>query len=410
MTTKAPAETPSLANASPADRLATVARIAAEAAGPAAEQVDRDARFPIEAIEALKRARLLSAYVPASLGGFGASVRELSLMCEALGRRCSAAAMVFAMHQIQVACLVRHGRGSSFFRGYLGEVVEQQRLIASVTSEAGVGGSTRTSISPIERSAGACTLRKEGTVVSYGEQADDLLITVRRSPEAVASDQALVLVRKNQSTMTKLNNWDTFGMRGTCSPGFVITARFQEEQIVPASFAEISSATMVPFAHILWGACWLGIASDAFERASAYVRHLARQTPGVVPPAALRLSETATWLQLMRSQVRDAATRYDSLIARPDGGAEELASVRFAIESNQLKLAASQLVVDIVTRALRVIGTAGYRNDSPYSVTRHMRDAHSAALMIANDRINGATAALYLVHKGEGEGVSELGG
>jgi acyl-CoA dehydrogenase len=391
-----------------ADRLATVARIAAEIAGPAAESVDRDARFPIEAIAALKQARLLSAYVPLELGGAGASVRELSLMCQTLGRRCSAAAMVFAMHQIQVACIARHAAGSPFFRRYLGEVIEQQRLIASVTSEAGVGGSTRTSISPIERSGGACTLRKEGTVVSYGEQADDLLVTVRRSPEAVASDQALVLVRKSQSTMTKLGSWDTFGMRGTCSPGYVVTAKFEEEQIIPAPFAEISSATMVPFAHILWGACWLGIATDAVERASAFVRNQARQTPGVVPPAAGRLSETATWLQSMRAQVRDAAARYDQLIGRPDRGAEQLASVRFAIEINQLKLATSQLVVDIVTRALRVIGTAGYRNDSPFSVTRHLRDAHSAALMIANDRINTATAALHLVHKGEDDAADEL--
>jgi acyl-CoA dehydrogenase len=411
MTTKVPAAPALPSNPdhrTPADRVAAVVRIAAEVAGPAANEVDRDARFPQEAIEALKRARMLSAYVPANLGGYGASVRELSLMCEALGRRCSASAMVFAMHQIQVACIARHGGRSGFFRDYLGEVVAQQRLIASVTSEAGVGGSTRTSISPIERTAGTCTLRKEGTVVSYGEQADDLLITVRRSPEAAASDQALVLARKSQSTMTKLNDWDTFGMRGTCSPGYVITAKFAEEQIVPAPFADISSWTMVPFAHILWGACWLGIATDAVERASAFVRNLARQTPGVVPPAAVRLSETATWLQVMRAQVRDAATRYDSLLARPDGGAEQLASVRFAIEINHLKLAASQLVVDIVTRALRVIGTAGYRNDSPFSVTRHMRDAHSAALMIANDRINAGTAALYLVHKGEGDGLDEL--
>src|SRR4051812_7663337 len=109
---------------------------------------------------------MLSAYVPANLGGFGASVRELSLMCEVLGRHCSSTAMVFAMHQIQAACVARHGMQSSFFRNYLAELVARQHLIASVTSEAGVGGSTRTSISPIERAGGTCSLRKEGTVVS----------------------------------------------------------------------------------------------------------------------------------------------------------------------------------------------------------------------------------------------------
>ena len=46
-------------------------------------------------------------------------------------------------------------------------------------------------------------------------------------------------------------------------------------------------------------------------------------------------------------------------------------------------------------------GTTGYRNDSPYSVTRHLRDAHSAALMIGNDRIHVGTGTMHLAHKGD---------
>jgi acyl-CoA dehydrogenase len=383
----------------PGDRVELVRKIASEVAGPAAVQVDRDARFPSEAINALKAAKMLSAYVPTELGGFGSSVTELSHMCEALGQHCASAAMVFAMHQIQVACVARHGAGSRFFRDYMRELVDDQRLIASVTTEAGVGGSTRTSISPIERDGAKCRLRKDGSVVSYCDAADDLLITVRRAPDAAASDQALVLARKPQCTLERTGSWDTFGMRGTCSPGYVVTATFGEEQIVPTSFAEISSHTMVPFAHILWSAAWLGIATDAVARARAHVRNLARQTPGVVPPAAARLSEVSTTLQTMRSGVRDLAARYDAILASPDGGASELSSVAFAIQINNLKLGSSRLVVDVVTQALRVCGVAGYRNDSKYSVTRHLRDAHSAALMISNERINAANGALHLVYK-----------
>jgi acyl-CoA dehydrogenase len=377
-----------------------VQRIATQIAAPAAPLVDRDGRFPKETIDALKAARMLSAAVPTELGGFGASMSTLSLMCEALGQACASSAMVFAMHHIQVACLVRHGIETPFFRAYLQELVAEQRLIASVTTEAGVGGSTRTSISPIEREGSICRLRKDGSVVSYGDDADDLLTTVRRAPDAVASDQALVLTRKSQTKMEKVSNWDAFGMRGTCSPGYIVSATFGEEQIVPAPFADISSQTMVPWAHILWSSCWLGIATDAVARARAFVRNLARATPGVTPPAALRLSEAATTLQTMRSLVRDYARGYDELAALPDGGREHLSSVAYALEINDLKLSSSRLVVDVVAMAMRVCGLAGYRNDSRFSVTRHLRDAYSAQLMIANDRINAASAALHLVHKG----------
>jgi acyl-CoA dehydrogenase len=380
-------------------RIDAVRHIAREVAAPASRLVDRDARFPIEAIDALRKARLLSAYVPPALGGHGSSVEELATMCRLLGEACASTAMVFAMHQIQVACLVRHGAGSTFIESYLRNAVERQLLIASVTTEAGVGGSTRTSISPIERDGGGCRLRKDGTVVSYCDDADDLLITVRRAPDAAPSDQAMVLASKSQCVIERAGTWDAFGMRGTCSPGYVITARFGEEQIVPAAFADISAQTMVPFAHILWSCCWLGIAEDAVARARAFVRSLARQTPGVTPPAASRLSEASTMLHTMRALVGDMVHRYERLIAQPDGGAAELSSIAFAIPINELKLGTSRLVVDIVSQALRVCGVAGYRNDSPYSVTRHLRDAHSAALMISNDRINAANGALHLVYK-----------
>ena len=380
-------------------RIDLVRRIAVDIAGPAAKSVDQDARYPREAMDALKREKLLSAYVPVSAGGFGASIMELGYMCETLGQRCASAAMVFAMHQIQVACMVRHGT-TPFFQNYLKELVRDQRVIASVTSEAGVGGSVRTSICPIERNGDQCTIRKEGTVVSYCDDADDLLITVRRNAEAASNDQALVLVHKSQCDFQVVNTWDAMGMRGTCSLGYVVNARFGEEQIVPAAFGEINSLTMVPWAHILWGSAWLGIATDAVARARAFVKDTGRKM-GTTPPTATRLSEVSTLLQLMRVQVRDRAKYYNHLVSQTDGGLGELASVDFAVQSNHLKLSASELVAEICTQALRITGTTGYRNDSPYSVTRNLRDAHSAALMIGNERIHAGNGTLHMMYKDE---------
>ena len=66
---------------------------------------------------------------------------------------------------------------------------------------------------------------------------------------------------------------------------------------------------------------------------------------------------------------------------------------------NALKVSSSTMVVDCVTAALRICGIAGYLDDSPYSVGRHLRDAHGAALMVSNDRLIGASAQMLLVHK-----------
>ncbi|HXX66612.1 MAG TPA: acyl-CoA dehydrogenase family protein [Polyangiaceae bacterium] len=380
--------------------LDVVRRIAVDIAGPAADAVDRQARFPSEAIDALKKAHMMSALVAPEFGGFGCGMIELAAMCEVLGQECASAAMVFAMHQIQVACIVRHGISQTFFREYVGELVERQRVIASVTSEVGVGGEMRTSLCAVEKSADRFTLVKDASTISYGEHADDLLVTARRGTEAPNSDQSLVLVRRADYALEKTGAWDTLGMRGTCSPPFKMSSSGNVDQILKEPFATIASHTMVPFSHILWASCWLGIATAAVMRARAFVRSQARAKPGTLPPTALRLAEASSMLQTMRANVHDVASECESLM-QSQAGTDSLSSIGFALKMNNLKVSSSQLVVQIVNHALLICGIQGYKNDSKYAVGRHLRDAHSAALMVGNDRIYAANASMLLVLKDE---------
>jgi acyl-CoA dehydrogenase len=374
-------------------------RVAREVAALHAADVDRQARFPREAIDAQRKERLLGAFVPAELGGLGCGMITLAGICEALGAACGATGLVTAMHHIQVACIVRHGASSPLLRAYLGEVAEKQLLIASVTSEVGIGGDMRSSITAIERSGESFVLRKDASTISYGEHADDLLVTSRRASDAPASDQVLTLVRKGDFALEKTGTWDTLGMRGTCSPSFKLESRGRVEQILPLPFGDIASRTMVPFSHILWAACWLGIASDAVSRARLYVRGEARKKPGTVPPTAIRVAEANNLLQLMRNNVHDAASECESLMTKSDGATDELLSIGFAIKINNLKIASSQLAAQIVNQCLQIVGIQGYKNDTKLSMGRHLRDSLSAALMIGNDRIYATNASLLLVHK-----------
>ncbi len=387
----------SKANESP--HVATAMRIAREVAGPQAASVDRDARFPREALDALKEARLLSAFVPKAMGGLGLGMIELSQMCEALAQHCASTGMVFAMHQIQVACLVRHANGVGFFERYLKELAAKQYLIASVTSEVGIGGEMRTSICAVEKSGDRFKLDKDASTISYGEHADDLLVTARAAPDATPNDQALVLVSKPDYSLERTGAWDTLGMRGTCSPPFKMRSTGSAERILPAPFADIASQTMVPFSHILWASCWLGISTAAVSKARAFVRNQARSKPGQTPPSAMRLAEVATQLQMMRANVHDVASECEYLMNHPESSIDVLSSVAFAVKMNNLKVSTSEAAFQIAHRCLGICGIMGYKNDSKFSIGIHMRDSMSAALMVSNDRILSTNAAMLLVLK-----------
>jgi acyl-CoA dehydrogenase len=378
--------------------LAALKAIATDVAAANAADVDAKARFPRETIDALQKAKLLSAPIPRELGGAGYGMRELAALCSTLAQACGSSAMVLAMHYIQVACIVRHAKASPYFQGYLKELVEQQYVLASMTSENGTFGETRTSICAVERSNGKFKLDKDATTGSYCQHADGILVTCRRAPDSPSSDQVLVLVRKGDYTLTQTTSWDTLGMRGTCSPGFKLESSGAEAQIIPGSFADSSAQTMVPYSHILWASLWWGIAADAVGRAAEFVRGGARKNPGTVPPTATRLAEVSTQLQSARHNWLALATEFDDIDARPNGLAD-LLSIGWALKMNNLKINASETAPQIVHKALQITGILGYKNDSKFSLGRQYRDSLSGALMISNDRIASKSASMLLVFK-----------
>jgi acyl-CoA dehydrogenase len=363
-----------------------------------ADQVDQHARFPAETVNALRGARALSAAVPRELGGAGCGMVELADMCSMLAGACGSSAMILAMHHIQVACLSRHGLSSPELRQYLKDLVTHQYLLGSMTSEVGTQGDTRSSICAAQRADGRFTLIKDATTASYCAFADAILVTCRRAPDAAASDQILVLVKQEDSTLKQTSTWDTMGMRGTCSPGFRLECAGPEQHIVPGAFAESSAQTMVPYSHILWASLWWGIAADAVAKAGQFVRGEARRQPGIVPPGALRLAEASAQLQALRHNWLTLALEFDELAQRTDG-MQQLLSMGWALKMNNLKVNASEAAPQVVHKALQIIGVLGFKNDSKFSVARHYRDALSASLMISNERIVGKSAAMLLVFK-----------
>jgi acyl-CoA dehydrogenase len=98
-----------------------------------------------------------------------------------------------------------------------------------------------------------------------------------------------------------------------------------------------------------------------------------------------------------RALVQSATNEYMSLADGPDRPG--LSTIGYAVRINNLKIAASEAAVEACQGALRICGFLGYGNVGPYSVGRQLRDAHSAALMIANDRLHATNAALLLVHR-----------
>lgn len=379
------------ASTSLAERAGRVAAVAAAHA----DDVDIKSRFPQEAVDAMRLERLLSIQIASDLGGEEATISDVAEICSLIGQSCASAAMVFAMHHIKLSSLVSHGSESDWHRAFMRRIADEQLLLASATTEGGIGGNLRNSICAIEVNGADCHLEKDATVISYGEYADAILITSRANAEAASTDQVMTVFGKNQYTLERTQVWDTLGMRGTCSDGYLFKGDAPAVQILPKPFAEIAAQSMLATSHLLWSSVWYGIAVNAMARAQSFVRAAARKSPGAPPPGALRLAEASSLLQLLKSNIIAGLREFEAAKADHD----RLSSIGFAVAMNNVKIGSSETILTIINHAMLVCGILGYKNGTPYSLGRHLRDAHSAQLMISNDRILGNTSNLLLVHK-----------
>jgi acyl-CoA dehydrogenase len=250
----------------------------------------------------------------------------------------------------------------------------------------------RNSSCAVTRQGSMVALIKSATVMSYGAQADAILTTARRSPEAAPSDQVLLAVTKQQYTLEHLVDWDTLGMRGTCSAGFTLRTSIDTDQVFAEPYQQINARTVLPVAHLTWSGVWAGIAAGAVERARGFVRGVARKSSGQLPPGAAHLTRASATLGALRGMIASALQRYEALALRN----EQLESLEFQSAMNLLKVNASEMAIATVMSALQASGLSGYRNDGASSIGRHLRDVLSSTIMINNDRIlaNAATAAL----------------
>jgi acyl-CoA dehydrogenase len=364
------------------------ATVMAAAAAAAADEVDQEARFPAEAYAAGKAQRLLGIQAPIALGGEAASVSDVADICYMLGRCCGSTAMIFAMHQIVVRCLVRHAPGSAYHTSLLRRLCAEQLLLASSTTDGQGGGNLRASICAVESAGAGIALAKNGTVMSYGAEADGIVTTARRAPDARASDQVLVAFTKADYELDPIMTWNALGMRGTCSSGYALKGQGMADQVLPEPYQRIHAHTMMPVAHLTWGSVWTGVAAGAVDRAKQFVRKAARGAGGQAPPGATHLTRATASLRALRGMVAAALAQYESAEMRP----EAMETMDFQTSMTLLKVNASELAIATVMSALQTCGLTGYRNDGEFSVARHVRDILSASIMINNDRILASTA------------------
>jgi acyl-CoA dehydrogenase len=373
--------------------LRSFARIGKEVTGPAAADVDSSARFPTETIDALRDEGLLSLVVPTDLGGAGRSLPEVARAINLLAQHCSSTGLILAMHYSQLAVLARHGRNDAL-RDLQRRVVSDQLLLANCNSETQIRGDDRSSRCHLERrSDGSYLLDKETPVISYGSEADVLLITARRSASASENDQVVVACERTTLVLDPGPAWDMLGLRGTCSRSYRVRASGPLSMVLDDSYDVIVNETGMGATNILFAGFWLGVAEAAATVAHRSVR-ADRSGSQSARIASLRLAELVGDLQAVRDRTWSAAERFAL-----KQGSPEAQTLEEITDLQGLKVLGTLAPVEIATQAMRICGVKSYLGGSPWSLGRILRDGHGLALMASADSALQQNSEMLTVRK-----------
>jgi acyl-CoA dehydrogenase len=118
-----------------------------------------------------------------------------------------------------------------------------------------------------------------------------------------------------------------------------------------------------------------------------------RHSNGQLPPAAAHFTQAASTLRTLRGVLASALRSYEAV----NGDEKALASLEFQSMITLTKVQVSELALTTVLSAMRACGLSGYRNETEFSIGRHLRDVLSAPIMINNDRILSNLAATSLM-------------
>ena len=363
----------------------------AESLGPGfaarAERYDRDASFPHENYDELKKAGLAGLCVPAKFGGLGADLKTYSLVSATLGKYCGATALTFNMH----AC-------STLWPGILSDdldmtreqreeherhravhfkrVVSDKAIYAQPFSEGSAAAAGRAPFgTTATRVDGGWRIDGKKIFASLSGAADYYgVLCTEAKPELSMRDTLYMAVPAKAEGLSVVGDWDPLGMRGTVSRTLVFKSVFvpDEAQMMPRG-VYFQAASRWPHMFTTLSPTYMGIAIAAYEFTVKYLRG---EVPGT-PPVKRRMYPTKQiavaemWVKLEQTRALFLRMLEDARVDPPKDARLRAYATQYTIMEN---------ANDICRLAIRTCGGQSMLKSLP--LERMYRDSRCGALML----------------------------
>ena len=342
-----------------------------EAIAPHAAEVDRESRFPAEAMDALGKSGLLGLTVPTEYGGMGEGLRVSTATLDQIAQRDASVGMITLMHFCGLAC---YASAPQLAARNMRAAAAGQHLSTLAWSEKGSRSHFWAPVSQAAEQDGRVMLNAEKSWVTSAGHADGYVVSTRSPRSTGPTDTVLYLVCKGDDGVATSGAWDSLGLRGNSSAPM----KFQDCAISadrafcePGKGFEVMLGVVLPVFQLGNAAISVGICEAAVQ---ATTQHLTGKRFEHLDSKLADLPNLRARLAKMRIETNRARAHLVSALDAVESSAPN--AMLMVLES---KAAAAESAILVTDLGMQACGGAAFSKH--LSLERNFRDARAASVM-----------------------------
>jgi acyl-CoA dehydrogenase len=348
---------------------AAVRELAQGVVQPLAAEVDREHRFPVEAVKAAAEAGLLGVLIPAKYGGAGLDAIAFAVCIEELAQACASTSVIVDVHtSVGSEPILLFGTEEQK-RKWLPRLASGELLGAFALTEPAAGSDAASLQTSARRSRGGYVLNGTKVFITNIGHAGMYIVFARSGPEEKAAGVSAFLVPDDAAGVRVGQLFKKMGLRGSPTGELVL-----EDVEVPKENrlgAEGQGFTVAMRAldsgRIGISGQALGIAQAALDESRALLADRAREQGD-----DFLLADMATRLESARLLAYHAA--WLCSLGRP-----------FTRQASMAKLHSTDTAMQIAIDAVQLAGEVGVTAGSPFE--RHFRDAKALQIYEGSNQV-----------------------
>jgi alkylation response protein AidB-like acyl-CoA dehydrogenase len=346
---------------------ASIRALAEQEIAPYAAEVDRDERFPEEALTALNNSGFNAVHIPDEFGGQGADSLAAVIVIEEVARVCGSSSLIPAVNKLGTMGLIL--QGSDELKAKVLPDIANGALASYALTEREAGSDAGGMKTKAVRDGDEWVLNGSKCFITNGSRSTWFTVMAVTDPDAGSHGISAFMVHKDDPGFRVGGLEHKLGIKGSPTAELYFEdCRIPGDRMIGEEGTGFKTALQtLDHTRPTIGAQALGIAQGAFDAAVAYVKE--RKQFGK-PIAAFQntqftLADMKMKIDAARLMIYTAASNAERGVA--EGGA------KLGLMAAGSKTFASDVAMEVTVDAVQLLGGYGYTRDFP--VERMMRDA-----------------------------------